>query len=95
MPDVIKNETFIGHSTPNGSINFIYGNSTLSHKKENMLVDLLQPKSLISYLPKNSEMFIFPAYLMHYVESFISENVERVSVSGNITLYNKNSNKLI
>lgn len=95
MPDEIKNETFVGNSTPNGSINFIYGNSTLSHKKENILVDLLQPKSLISYLPENNEMFIFPSYLMHYVESFISENVERISVSGNITLYNKNSNKLI
>lgn len=95
MPDEIKNETFIGQSTPNGSINFIYGNSTLSHKKENTLIELLQPKTLISYLPENGEMFIFPSYLIHYVESFISQNVERISVSGNITLYNKNSNKLI
>jgi hypothetical protein len=95
IPDEIKNETPVGHSNANGSINFIYGNSTLSHKKENILVDLLQPKSLISHLPENGEMFIFPSYLMHYVESFISEDVERISVSGNITLYNKNSNKLI
>ena len=94
IPDEIKNETFIGNSTPNGSISFIYGNTTLSHKKENTLIDLLQPKTLITHLPENGEMFIFPAYLMHYVESFTSVDVERISVSGNITLYNKN-NKLI
>ena len=95
IPDEIKNETFIGHSTPNGSISFIYGNTTLSHKKENKLIDLLQPKTLITHLPENGEMFIFPSYLMHYVESFTSVDVERISVSGNVTLYNKNSNKLI
>jgi len=94
IPDEIKNETFIGHSTPNGSISFIYGNTTLSHKKENILIDLLQPKTLITHLPENGEMFIFPSYLMHYVESFTSVDVERISVSGNVTLYNKN-NKLI
>jgi hypothetical protein len=95
MPDEIKHETFIGHATPNGSINFIYGNTTLSHKKENILIDLLQPKTLITHLPENGEMFIFPSYLMHYVESFTSVDVERISVSGNVTLYNKNGNKLI
>jgi hypothetical protein len=95
IPDEIKNETFIGHSTPNGSISFIYGNTTLSHKKENILIDLLQPKTLITHLPENGEMFIFPSYLMHYVESFTSVDVERISVSGNVTLYNKNNNKLI
>lgn len=94
IPDEIKNETFIGHSTPNGSISFIYGNTTLSHKKENILIDLLQPKTLITHLPENGEMLIFPSYLMHYVESFTSVDVERISVSGNVTLYNKN-NKLI
>lgn len=95
IPKQIKNETFVGHSTPNGSINFIYGNTTLSHKKENILIDLLQPKTLITHLPENGEMFIFPSYLMHYVESFTSVDVERISVSGNVTLYNKNNNKLI
>lgn len=95
IPDEIKNETFIGHSTPNGSISFIYGNTTLSHKKENILIDLLQPKTLITHLPENGEMFIFPSYLVHYVESFTSIDVERISVSGNVTLYNKNSDKLI
>jgi hypothetical protein len=95
MPDKIKRETFIGHATSNGSINFIYGNTTLSHKKENVLIDLLQPKTLITHLPENGEMFIFPSYLMHYVESFTSVDVERISVSGNVTLYNKNNNKLI
>ena len=37
--------------------------------------------------PKTGDMFLFPSYLTHTVNAF-SADVERVSVSGNITLFN-------
>ena len=37
----------------------------------------------MSYLPKDGDMFIFPAWLKHWVSPFESDCV-RISVSGNV-----------
>lgn len=44
-------------------------------------------RQLQTLQPKTGDMFIFPSYLNHSVNAF-SADVERVSVSGNITLFN-------
>jgi uncharacterized protein (TIGR02466 family) len=56
---------------PPGTITFEYG--------ENM------PGNLVSnrFMPYNNQIFIFPAWLKHYVMPF-KKNVKRISVSGNI-----------
>ena len=54
-----------------GTINFNYG--------EEMSFSI----SAFSKLPEVGDIFIFPAWLTHYVHAFKS-NVERISVSGNI-----------
>jgi hypothetical protein len=48
------------------------------------------PFSITTYdeLPKVRDVFIFPAWVQHYVNSFKSD-VERISVSGNIILKEK------
>lgn len=38
------------------------------------------------HIPKNGEMFIFPSYLTHHVQSFKTPGCRRVSVSGNISI---------
>jgi hypothetical protein len=59
-----------------GTIQFIYGQN-----EKNFI-------STHKFLPKEKEMFIFPANLMHQVYSFKSD-CERISVSGNLTLKEK------
>ena len=39
----------------------------------------------IAHMPRTGDAFIFPAWLIHHVYAFKSD-VERISVSGNITL---------
>jgi uncharacterized protein (TIGR02466 family) len=60
------------HKIPPGTISFEYG--------ENM------PNNLIcqTFMPYNNQIFIFPAWVKHYVIPFKSD-VKRVSISGNIT----------
>jgi len=55
--------------------------------KINFTIGPHMPFSITTYdeLPKVGDVFIFPAWVQHYVNSFKS-NVERISVSGNITL---------
>tara|TARA_B100000214_G_scaffold185254_1_gene133597 strand:+ start:296 stop:973 length:678 start_codon:yes stop_codon:yes gene_type:complete len=38
----------------------------------------------IGHQPKEGECFIFPAMLQHWVMPFYTENIERISVSGNV-----------
>lgn len=82
-----KNET---SGSPAGSITFQYGypNKTLSLNNGviEKINDFISPIYGFNHLPLVGEMFIFPAYLTHQVESFNTPNVERISVAGNITL---------
>ncbi len=68
-------ENHIGNTRP-GLINFVYslGSNKLSINEH-------------SFIPKVGDIFIFPANLHHYVNTFRSDG-ERISVSGNITLKN-------
>ena len=73
IPDELKqeNKDYKGRSCGPGGIQFVYGEG---------------PRDAIhhlSYFPKEGDMFIFPAWLNHWVSPFRSD-VERVSVSGNL-----------
>ena len=73
IPEELKKEdkAYQGRSCGPGGIQFLYGNG---------------PRDCItymSYFPEELDMFIFPAWLKHWVSPFQS-NCERISVSGNV-----------
>jgi len=73
VPESLKkeNEAYNGKSCGPGGIQFLYGEG---------IRDCI---TYMSYFPKDGEMFIFPAWLKHWVSPFNSDCV-RVSVSGNV-----------
>ena len=73
IPEELKkeNEAYKGKSCGPGGIQFLYGNG---------------PRDCITYMsffPEENDMFIFPAWLKHYVAPYKSD-VTRISVSGNV-----------
>ena len=73
IPDPLKkeNEAYKGKSCGPGGIQFMYGDG---------------PRNCVtyqSYFPKEGDMFVFPAWLKHWVMPYHSDCV-RVSVSGNV-----------
>ena len=73
IPDPLKkeNEAYKGKSCGPGGIQFMYGEG---------------PRDAVTYMshfPEEGDMFIFPAWLKHWVSPYKS-NCVRVSVSGNI-----------
>ena len=73
IPEKLKkeNKKYTGKSCGPGGIQFIYGNG---------------PRDCVtiySIFPEENDMFIFPAWLKHWVAPFKS-NVTRISVSGNV-----------
>ena len=89
IPDelITENKQYKGTSAGPGGITFTYGDG---------------PREVITYqtyLPQTGDMYIFPAWLQHWVYPFKSD-VERISVSGNVTnsvrikaMYDKVNNK--
>lgn len=89
IPDELieENKQYKGTSAGPGGITFTYGDG---------------PRDVITYqtfLPQTGDMYIFPAWLQHWVYPFKSD-VERISVSGNVTnsvrikaMYDKVNNK--
>ena len=72
IPDKLKeeNKNYIGKSCGPGGIQFVYGNG---------------PRDAITYMsfmPEEGDMFIFPAWLKHWVAPYKSD-CTRISVSGN------------
>ena len=72
IPDELKkeNQEYKGKSCGPGGIQFLYGNG---------------PRECItymSYFPEELDMFIFPAWLKHWVAPYRSD-CTRISVSGN------------
>ena len=74
IPKEIKEEydNYKGKSSGPGGISFIYGEGNR------------QAITYQAHFPEEKDLFIFPAWLKHYVAPFKSD-VERISVSGNIT----------
>ena len=73
IPEKLKkeNKEYTGKSCGPGGIQFIYGNG---------------PRDCVtiySIFPEENDMFIFPAWLKHWVAPFKS-NITRISVSGNV-----------
>ena len=73
IPEKLKeeNKKYTGKSCGPGGIQFLYGDG---------------PRDCVtymSYMPKDGDMFIFPAWLKHWVSPFNSDCV-RISVSGNV-----------
>jgi hypothetical protein len=73
VPEEIHKEQkeFVGNSGGPGSLSFLYGDGNR------------QSITYQSVLPKDRDIFIFPAWIKHYVAPFYSD-VTRISVSGNI-----------
>ena len=74
VPEEIKKEqeNFIGNSAGPGSLSFLYGDGNR------------QSITYQSVKPQDRDIFIFPAWIKHYVAPFYSD-VTRISVSGNIS----------
>ena len=73
IPDELKkeHESYIGKSCGPGGIQFVYGDG---------------PRDCVTYqsfFPEEGDIFIFPAWLKHWVAPFKSK-VTRISVSGNV-----------
>ena len=73
IPEELKkeNKEYKGKSCGPGGIQFIYGNG---------------PRDCVTYMsffPEENDMFIFPAWLKHWVAPYKS-NCTRISVSGNV-----------
>jgi len=66
-----EQEEFVGNSAGPGSLSFLYGDGNR------------QSITYQSVKPKERDIFIFPAWIKHYVAPFYSD-VTRISVSGNI-----------
>ena len=73
IPEEIKKEykEYKGKSSGPGGISFIYGEGNR------------QAITYQAHFPAEKDLFIFPAWLKHYVAPFKSD-VERISVSGNL-----------
>ncbi len=73
IPKEIKEEydNYKGKSSGPGGISFIYGEGNR------------QAITYQAHFPEEKDLFIFPAWLKHYVAPFKSD-VERISVSGNL-----------
>ena len=67
-----EQEDFIGNSAGPGSLSFLYGDGNR------------QSITYQSVKPEDRDIFIFPAWIKHYVAPFYSD-VTRISVSGNIS----------
>ena len=73
IPEELKkeNKAYVGRSAGPGGIQFLYGDG---------------PREAITYMshfPEEGDMFVFPAWLKHWVSPFKSDCV-RISVSGNV-----------
>tara|TARA_A100001201_G_scaffold82542_1_gene73363 strand:- start:37 stop:717 length:681 start_codon:yes stop_codon:yes gene_type:complete len=73
IPDELKkeNQAYKGRSAGPGGIQFLYGDGPRD------------AVTYMSYFPEEGDMFIFPAWLKHWVSPFKSDCV-RISVSGNV-----------
>ena len=73
IPEELKkeNESYKGKSCGPGGIQFLYGEGPR------------EAITYMSYFPEERDMFIFPAWLKHWVSPFHSD-CTRISVSGNI-----------
>ena len=66
-----ENKAYKGRSAGPGGINFVYGDGTREAVTHH------------SFVPKAGDMYIFPAWLKHWVYPFKSD-CTRISVSGNV-----------
>jgi len=100
IPEKIKLENSINRGFKNGSISFMYGQNLKKYDPNNFTFtnavnSFISPITQISHLPSNGEMFIFPSYLSHYVSPFFTNDVERISVAGNINLVDGNKKTIL
>lgn len=99
VPEVISQEEQIQNYSPPGSIQFVDGcddASRLYHNDcigPNDLMAAIQPVRSLNIRPCTGELLVFPSYLQHQVNHFRTTGIERVSMSGNIQVYNPEKGK--
>jgi hypothetical protein len=89
FPKEIQMEKPLYEELHPGSVQFFYGltnNIETDYDMNTFMKKILSPKDTIMHTPITGEMFIFPSYLMHYVSPFYTKGIERISVSGNISI---------
>jgi len=94
IPDEINKETKAVGSPP-GSISFTY----MEYPKIRGLVEpdnvsskieeAVLPKFFYIHKPQAGELLIFPSFMNHFVESFETKGVERISIAGNAFINGK------
>lgn len=93
VPEQIEQEEYTHNGQPNGSISWEFGQRTWFYPRHfdqpGKIREMLQPITMITLLPRNCEIYLFPSYLRHNVAAFDSDGLQRISVSGNITLAGK------
>lgn len=89
FPKEIQIEKPYYDELPPGSVEFFYGltnNIDTDYNINTFIKKILSPNDTLTHLPVTGEMFIFPSYLMHHVSPFYTKGIERISVSGNISI---------
>lgn len=97
IPKEIIDEKLKTNGYKGGTITFLHSTNSSFDRSPNDISEYstvykiekyLEPLVKKNYIPEEGVMFMFPAYLHHYVESFESD-VERVSIAGNISFREK------
>jgi hypothetical protein len=100
IPEELKTEKNITFSNQPGSITFLHGDTPKIYGlRENIQYQIdnsILPTNIYNHLPVTGEMFVFPAYLNHFVDAFATNDVVRISLAGNTELIGKyKTNKLV
>ena len=86
VPDEMHNEPQHPNKLAPGSLTFRHG---LMHNKliDNKLIDIIHTTTFPHmHIPRKGDIFIFPAWLEHGVDRFLTPNITRISISGNINV---------
>jgi hypothetical protein len=93
IPEELKDEKTIAFAHPPGSISFTLQEYPkirgVLNNLEMQIDNAVLPKWFYNHLPRTCDLIVFPSYVSHFVESFKTAGIERVSIAGNAFLMGK------